>query len=67
MHGSLPSKYNPVNIYLAREVVSKNKWQIVFWGNVRANERGNFPWFPRSFAFRSRAKTSLFQTIKVKY
>lgn len=32
----------------------------VFLGNVRANERGNFPWFPRSFAFRSRAKTSLF-------
>ena len=39
----------------------------VFLGNVRANERGNFPWFPRSFDFRSRAKTSLFQTIKVKY
>ena len=38
-----------------------------FWETWARTSEEIFPWFPRSFAFRSRAKTSLFQTIKVKY
>ena len=37
-----------------------------FWETWARTSEEIFPWFPRSFAFRSRAKT-MFQTIKVKY